>query len=215
MLKLKNITTKEKKPFLNNLSLSIHEGKIITITYKNPLEKNKLIDLLCHMDEPKSGDILVCGKNFSNSKNAHNLRKNIGFYFEDLKLLSSKSVLGNIIFPLELYTKSSRKKMSEIGEKFLKSFNLLDKKDIPVTRLSLEEKQRLALARALVLNPEFLIIDTPEKHMNTDRLKMLLSYIQDLNSKGKTILIFTTNKKLGNLILCEEYILEKGAISNV
>jgi len=216
MLKFKNITTNEKKPYLNNLNLNISNGGFVLLNYKSKLEKNKMIDLICQLDTPKSGGIIIGGKNLSKfdccSKIIH---KRIGICFEDFKLIQTKDVLANIIFPLEIHTKLSLQKLIEIGEKQLKMFGLLDKKNNSLTTLNLEEKQRLNIARSMVLNPELIILDNPEIHLKAEKIEGLMKYIQDLNNKGKTIVIFTNNKKIENMIDCDKYILEKGAISNV
>lgn len=216
MLKFKNITTHEKKPCLNNLNLNISSGKFVLLNYRSKTEKNKMIDLICQLDTPKSGRIIIGGKNLAKfncrSKIIH---KRIGICFEDFKLIQTKDVLANIILPLEIHTNLSPKKLIEIGEKQLKNFGLLEKKNNSLITLNLEEKQRLNLARSLVLDPELIILDNPQIHLNFEKIESLMKYFQDLNKKGKTIVIFTNNKKIENMIDCDKYILEKGAISNV
>lgn len=216
MLKFKNITTNEKKPCLNNLNLNILNGKFVLLNYRSKIEKNKMIDLICQLDTPKSGGIIIGGKNLSKFNcRSKIIQKRIGICFEDFKLIQTKDVLANVTLPLEIHTKLSPKKLIEAGEKQLKNFGLLEKKNNFLTTLNLEEKQRLNIARSLILDPELIILDNPQIHLNFEKIENLMKYFQDLNTKGKTIVIFTNNKKIENLINCDKYILEKGAISNV
>jgi len=216
MLKFQNITTREKKPYLNNLNLNILNGRFVLLNYKSKLEKNKIIDLICQLDTPKSGNIIIGGKNLSKfncrSKIIH---KRIGICFEDFKLIQTKDVLANIILPLKIHTKLSSKKLIEAGEEQLKNFGLLEKKHNSLTTLSLEEKQRLNIARSIILNPELIILDNPQTHLKIEKIESLMKYLELLNKAGKTIVVFTNNKKIENMINFEKYILEKGAISNV
>lgn len=216
MLKFQNITTREKKPYLNNLNLNISNGRFVLLNYKSKLEKNKIIDLICQLDTPKSGNIIIGGKNLSKfncrSKIIH---KRIGICFEDFKLIQTKDVLANIILPLKIHTKLSPKKLIEAGEEQLKNFGLLEKKHNSLTTLSLEEKQRLNIARSIILNPELIILDNPQTHLKIEKVESLMKYLELLNKAGKTIVVFTNNKKIENMINFEKYILEKGAISNV
>jgi len=216
MLKFKNITTNEKKPSLNNLNLNVLNGKFALLNYKSKTEKNKMIDLICQLDTPKSGGVMIGGKNLSKFNcRSKVIQKRIGICFEDFKLIQTKNVLANVTFPLKIHTKLPPKKLIEAGEKQLKNFGLLDKKNNFLTTLNLQEKQRLNIARSLILDPELIILDNPQIHLKAEEIESLMKYFQDLNKKGKTIVIFTNNKKIENMINCDKYILEKGAISNV
>jgi len=216
MLKFKNITTQGKKPYLNNLNINIPIGGFVLLNYRSKLEKNKMIDLVCQLDIPRSGGIIIGGKNLTKfncrSKIIH---KRIGICFEDLKLIESKDVFENIIFPLQIHTKLSSKKLIEKGEKQLKRFGLLEKKNNSLTTLNLEEKQRLNIARSLVLDPELILLDNPQTNLKFEQIKSLMEYLKELNNSGKTIIIFTNNKKIENMINCDKYMLEKGEIFNV
>jgi ABC-type ATPase involved in cell division len=217
MIKFKNITTYEKKPYLNNFNLNVFKGKTILLNYKSDLEKNKIIDLICQLEKPKSGELFIDGKNLTKSrKKSKELYKKVGICFEDFKLVTTKNVLGNIILPLEIHTKFNKNKINELGEKQLKDFGLYSKKDNKIFTLTLEEKQRLNIARALILDPQLIILDNPENHFDTKKIQNLMIYFNSLNKLGKTILIFTNNKKVEeSLNDYQKYILEKGAISNV
>ncbi|MGB6128696.1 MAG: ATP-binding cassette domain-containing protein [Psychrilyobacter sp.] len=216
MLKFKNITTNGKKPHLKNLNLNVLNGKFALLNYKSKIEKNKMIDLICQLDTPQSGGIIVGGKNLSKFNcRSKVIQKRIGICFEDFKLIQTKNVLANVILPLKIHTKLPPNKLIEVGEKQLKNFGLLDKKNDFLTTLNLEEKQKLNIARSLILDPELIILDNPQIHLKIEEIESLMKYFQDLNKNGKTIVIFTNNKKIENMINCDKYILEKGAISNV
>ncbi len=216
MLNFKNITTNEKKPYLNNLNLHIKIGEITILNYKSDIEKNKLIDLICQLETPKSGELFIDGKNILNSKKRLKvIQKKIGVCYGDFKLIESKNVLNNIIFPLEIYTPSSKDELIKIGENTLKTFGLYNKKEFPLSKLTLEEKQRLNIARTMILDPDLIILDNPDRYIENNKIDNLMNYFIELNKIGKTILIFTNNKKIESKISGNKYLLEKGAISNV
>ena len=200
MLKLKNISTSEKNPLLKNLNLNLSPGELIHLTYKSSFEKNKLIDLICKVELPKSGEVHT---------------KEFGISFENFKLISSKNTIENVIFPLQIKTTLKRSELLKKGEKHLKMFGLLNKKETLTSRLSLAEKQRLNIARALIIESEFIILDNPFKHFTEDQVNGFIVYIDELNSKGKTILILSNNKALDQITNKKTYILEKGEILNV
>ena len=79
----------------------------------------------------------------------------------------------------------------------------------------MEEKQRLSIARSLILDPELIILDNPQSHLDPEKVQNLMKYLETLNNTGKTIVIFTNDKKIENMIKSDKYILEKGAIFNV
>lgn len=216
MLKFKNLTTNEKKPCLNNLNLHISNGMFVLLNYRSKVEKNKMIDLICQLEKPKSGGIIIGGKNLAKfNYRSKVIHKRIGICFEDFKLIKTKDVLANVTFPLKIHTNLSPKKIIEVGIKQLKTFGLFEKKDNLLTTLSLEEKQMLNIARSLILDPELIVLDNPQIYLKFEKIKSLMRYFQDLNHKGKTIVIFTNNKKIETMINCNKYTLEKGAISNV
>lgn len=216
MLKFKNITTQEKKPYLNNLNLNIAKGKFVLLRYRSELEKNKIIDLICQLDIPKSGSVVIGGTDLTKFKRRSKIiHKRIGISFDNFKLIETKNVLANIVLPLEIHTKLSRKKQIEIGEEKLKTFGLLNKKNNCLTTLNLEEKQRLNIARSMILNPELIILDNPQSYLKHDKIENLVEHLKTLNNRGKTIVIFSNDKKIEKFLNCDKYILEKGAISNV
>ena len=216
MLKFKNLTTGEKNPYLNNLNLNIKKGTITLLKYKSTMEKNKIIDIICQLENPKSGQFIISEKDPSNLKKRKNIvHKQLGICYEDFKLIKTKSVLGNIVFPLEIHTKLSRAKILELGENTLKRFGLFEKKDDDLSTLSLEEKQRLNIARSVIHNPELIILDNPCKFIDVKKVGNLMDYIIDLNRSGKTILIISNNKEVEKRIQGSKYLLEKGAVTNV
>ncbi len=214
MLKLKNITTLEKEPLLKNLNFHIPKGSLFLLNYKSQLEKDKLVNLICQIESPKSGEISLCGTKVSLlNKRDTSIYTNLGVSFQEFKFIKTKDVLGNITFPLEKFTKYSEGKIEETGKIFLKAFGLLEKKDKPIFTLSLEEKQKLNIARAIVSSPNLIILDEPTKHIKEKEILSLINFFKDLTKKGKTILILSNNK-IVNENINNKYILEEGVLSN-
>ncbi|MBL7749652.1 MAG: ATP-binding cassette domain-containing protein, partial [Chitinophagaceae bacterium] len=164
MIEVKNI----KKSFgdkvvIEDVSCVMKAGQCNLIIGSSGSGKTVLQKCMVGLFEPDEGDILYGGQNFTAMKGADKteIRKEIGMLFQGSALFDSLNVQENVMFPLSMFTKGSfRKKLDRVNE-VLARVNLVDANKKYPSELSGGMKKRVALARAIVLNPKYLFCDEP------------------------------------------------------
>ena len=210
------IVNNESLHVLKNIDLSITENLNIAISGKSGAGKSTLLHIMAGLDTPSSGSIEYNKKNLSEMKNEEISKirlLNFGFVYQFHHLLEDLTIEENIQMPLMLnnnLNKSTRVKTTEI----MKYLDIYDRKDHLPWKLSGGEKQRAAIARALINNPKFLFLDEPTGNLDHENAK----HIHDLlikmsNSRGIALITATHDNEfiklfenvynLENSILCE------------
>lgn len=194
------VHSKEQKKLLNDLSLYIPEGKWITIVGPSGSGKTTFLNCISGLLHPDNGDITFEGIDIyklTDRERSDYRRSNIGFIFQDFKLLPYYSIVENVTLPL-LYDES-KDSLYERAE------GLLDRVGIPKSyfnrlpdRLSGGEKQRVAVARALIANPKILIGDEPTGNLDIDNRNNILEILTDLKDTGLTIVMVTHDEEVAS-----------------
>ena len=196
MIKLYNLKKSfDDKVVLKNINLNIEKGEIFGIVGLSGAGKSTLIRMLNLLEKPDSGEIIVNGQNILkfNDKNLRDYRKKTSMIFQGFNLLSSRTVLENVILPLELEGKKDIKKVEEV----LKLVELYDKKDSYINKLSGGQKQRVAIARALVTEPTILLSDESTSALDPIISSSILELLKKINKKlGITIVLITHQMEL-------------------
>ena len=178
---------------LDNVSFSVETGEYIAIMGESGSGKSTLLNLVASLDKPTEGQILLEGKAFNEIK-AKELssfrRDNLGFVFQDFNLLDTFSLEDNILLPLvlqgedyktmEIKLKPIAKQLG-IGE-YLKKYPY---------EVSGGQKQRAAVARALITNPKLILADEPTGALDSKSASALLKLFEKINEEGQTILMVT------------------------
>jgi len=193
MLEFKNVSWKAgKKDVIKNISFVVEPGELVSIIGASGAGKSTIFKLLIGEIRPTHGDIQL--NNFSlkdiSLASLQNYRRQIGIVFQDFRLLSKKTTYENIAFPLEVCGQESevRRKIP----KLLQLVGLEDKKKQFPHELSGGERQRLAIARALVHEPQILIADEPTGNLDPKNAREIAELFYNLNKKNDlTILIAT------------------------
>ncbi|MEI8327957.1 MAG: ABC transporter ATP-binding protein [Candidatus Taylorbacteria bacterium] len=179
---------------LKNVTFSIRKGEFVAIMGPSGSGKSTLLHLLGLLDEPTSGHYEFNGKNISSySRNELAVLRNekIGFVFQAFNLLPRTSVLQNAILPL-YYSHIPQSEWEARGKAAVESVGLGHRLSHQPSELSGGEKQRLAIARALVNNPDIIFADEPTGNLDSKSGKNVMSIIQHLNEKeGRTIVLIT------------------------
>jgi len=153
--------------------------------------KSTLLNIIGCLDSPSSGSYILEDKNVSRlSERELAVIRNIhiGFIFQNFNLISSLSVIDNVLLPSFYLGKENYKRAKEL----LESMGLSDRSAFKPNELSGGQKQRVAIARALMNNPSFLLADEPTGALDSKTGKEIMDLIVDLNTKqGKTILMVT------------------------
>jgi ABC-type lipoprotein export system ATPase subunit len=189
---------------LNDINLSIHSGEIILILGKSGAGKSTLLYALSGLLKPDEGSVLICQKpiySLSDKDRSLFTNKKIGFVFQDYALLDYFSVLENIMLPLELNNKFSEKSQNkENAIELLKTFQVDHRMNSKPSSLSGGEKQRVAIIRAIINNPEIVFCDEPTGNLDSSNTKIFIDTIKKLNEIHKqTFIIVSHDHELSSI----------------
>ena len=191
------ITGSVETRVLRGIDLEIKEGEFIVITGRSGSGKSTLLYVLSLLDVPTSGEIIFesCDtKTFSETMNSFCRLKHFGFVFQDYALLPELTALENVVLPL-MVGEDNWTKIEEVGIKMLDQVGLKDKLNNYPSQLSGGEKQRVAVARAVINNPRILFADEPTANLDSKRADEIIELLFSLHRKGLTIVLVTHEKK--------------------
>ena len=182
---------------LRNVNFSVEQGEYLAIMGESGSGKTTLLNLLAALDKPTSGSILLDGQpldRLKESEIASVRRDNLGFVFQEFNLLDTFSVEDNILLPLVLAGLSYREMRSRL-EPLAESLGLTPLlKKFPY-EISGGQKQRAAVARALITQPKLLLADEPTGALDSNSTDELLRLFSAINRAGQTVLMVTHSVK--------------------
>jgi len=191
VLEVKKINKSFNKiKILNNFSLEVDTGEIVSIIGPSGIGKSTLLRCICGLEKIDDGEIII-NENKLNSKTAKLTNLAIGMVFQDYNLFPQYSILDNITLPLIKVLKISKTEAIKIAKKILLQMNLTEKINSYPFQLSGGEKQRLAIARTLAMNPKIICFDEPTSALDPKLVKQIFKIIKELSKKGTSILIVT------------------------
>lgn len=182
---------------LHSVNFSVEEGEYVAIMGESGSGKTTLLNLLASLDKPTSGTVILDGRDISairDSEAATFRRDNLGFVFQEFNLLDTFTVQDNILLPLVLADKSYDEMMSRLlpTAKALGLTPLLKKYPYEISG---GQKQRAAVARAIITDPRILFADEPTGALDSKSTDELLNTFAEINKKGQTILMVTHSVK--------------------
>ena len=182
---------------LTNVCFTVEQGEYVAIMGESGSGKTTLLNILAALDKPSSGEVLLNGRNIVEirEKDISAFRRdNLGFVFQDFNLLDTFSVQDNIFLPLVLsgknYDEMSRR-LQPIATK-LGIREILNKYPYEISG---GQKQRAAVARALITNPQLILADEPTGALDSKATDRLLKLFEEINADGQTILMVTHSVK--------------------
>lgn len=200
ILEVKNIskiyTTRfgsAKVQALSNMNFTVEEGEYVAIMGESGSGKTTLLNILASLDKPTGGEVLLNDKNITliREKELSAFRRdNLGFVFQDFNLLDNFSLKDNILLPLVLQKKTVSEmeaRLKPIAE-WLGIAELLEKYPYEVSG---GQKQRTAIARAIITNPQLILADEPTGALDSKASAGLLKVFREINDDGQTILMVT------------------------
>ena len=182
---------------LKNVNFSVEQGEYVAIMGESGSGKTTLLNNLASLDKPTSGTIILDGMDFSKigEKNAADFRRdNLGFVFQDFNLLDTFSLEDNIYLPLVL-AGVSYKKMHMKLIPIAQSLGITDILKKYPYEVSGGQKQRAAVARALITSPKLILADEPTGALDSKSSDELLKLFEEINRTGQTILMVTHSVK--------------------
>lgn len=203
MIEIRNITKSfGSLQVLKGISLHINKGEVVSIVGPSGAGKTTLLQIMGTLDKPDQGEIVIDGidvsrmstKKLSDFRNTH-----IGFIFQFHQLLPEFTAIENIMIPAFIAGKSHREAKKK-AEELLSFMGLTDRASHKPNELSGGEKQRVAVARALVNNPAVVLADEPSGSLDTKNKEELHQLFFDLRDKfGQTFVIVTHDEELARI----------------
>jgi putative ABC transport system ATP-binding protein len=183
---------------LNDVSLSIDKGEFVAIIGPSGSGKSTLMNILGLLDHPTSGSYHLDGHDVAYLKDdqrAEIRNKKIGFVFQSFNLLTRTTAVDNVSLPL-IYSGIKLAERIKRAREALDGVGLSDKYNSRPNQLSGGQQQRVAIARALITNPEIIFADEPTGNLDSKTGAEILKLLQDLNEKGRTIILITHDKNI-------------------
>jgi len=182
---------------LTDVNFSVEDGEYIAIMGESGSGKTTLLNIIAALDRPTSGTIFLDGKEFTRIKDseaAEFRRENLGFVFQEFNLLDTFTLEDNIYLPLVLSGKTYDEMSSHLAEisDILGIKHILKKYPYEVSG---GQKQRAAVARAIITNPKILLADEPTGALDSKSTDELLKLFGQVNRQGQTILMVTHSVK--------------------
>jgi len=184
---------------VDGINLKIRQGEFVAIMGPSGSGKSTIMNLVGSLDVPTKGEIYLDGYNISHlteSELAQVRGKKIGFIFQQFNLIPNLTVLENVALPMFFQDYDEFERIDR-AEKVLKRVELGHRMNYFPNKLSGGEQQRVAIARALSNNPDVILADEPTGNLDTKTGNIIMKILDDLNKKGKTIVIVTHDIDLG------------------
>ncbi|NLS44289.1 MAG: methionine ABC transporter ATP-binding protein [Firmicutes bacterium] len=202
---------------LKNVTLHVAPGGIFGVIGLSGAGKSTLIRCINMLEIPDGGKVYVDGHEITALKNRElrEARKKIGMIFQHFNLLSSRTVLENVVFPLEI-AKVERHEREKRGRKLLELVGLEDKENAYPAQLSGGQKQRVGVARALANDPKVLLCDEPTSSLDPQTTRSILGLLDTINKNlGLTIILITHEMDAIRQICDEVAVIADGEIAEL
>ena len=210
-------TDKGEVAALKGVNLRVERGETVGVIGFSGAGKSTLVRCINALERPTEGRVCVAGEDVSqlNGRELLRLRRKIGMIFQNFNLMQQKTVLKNVLFPLEV-AGVKKAEARERAIELLKEVNLLDKVNAHPAQLSGGQKQRVAIARALALNPDVLICDEATSALDPETTAQILTLLKEINEKYSLTIVVISHQLnvvkslcsrvavLDNGIICEE-----------
>ena len=208
-LKLNNLSKKYQKnkslKVLNNINFKFESGKIYSIIGPSGSGKSTLLNLLSLIDIPSSGFIEYNKEKIdvnSSIKNDDLRSNNIGIIYQDKNLLPDFTAVENVILP-NLLISNNKSNSRELAKKLIKKFDLTSRLNHYPSELSGGENQRIAIARALINEPNIILADEPTGSLDFENAKQIFKILFNLKNKNRIIIFATHNRYFANMADCK------------
>jgi len=198
---------------LDCVNLVFRDGEFVSIVGQTGAGKSTLLKMIYAEEQPTRGTVYFNDRPLGSIKQKllPFYRRNIGTVFQDVKLLSQKTVFENIAYALEVDGDSDDEIFGKVG-KIMEIFGISDKADNYPAQLSGGEQQKISLARAMVNHPKVIIADEPTGNLDPISTWEIIQLLLKINSMGTTVILATHNKGIVDKIKKRVVVMEKGRI---
>lgn len=180
---------------LDNISLTVHQGELVSIVGHSGAGKTTLIKLLLAEEQPTEGTVSFHSDNISTlkGKDMVNYRRKVGVVFQDFRLIANKTAYENVAFAMEAAGKMDEDIKEDVPH-VLELVDLKSKMHHFPHQLSGGEQQRVAIARAIINRPEIIIADEPTGNLDPLNTYDIVQILKKINDLGTTVILTTHNK---------------------
>jgi len=201
-------------PVLKNISTSFEKGKTNMIIGQSGSGKTVLLKCMLGLFVPDSGDICYDERHYSKMtiKEKRNLRKEIGMLFQGGALFDSLNVENNVMFPLKMFTNKSEEQMLDRANIVLKRVNLENSNNKFPAELSGGMQKRVALARAIVMNPKYLFCDEPNSGLDPKTAIVIDNLVQEITKEFEIITVINSHDMNSVMEIGEKIIFLKDGV---
>lgn len=208
---------------LHDINLTIDRGDVFGVIGASGAGKSTLIRCINLLERPTSGRVVIDGRDVTSytGKDLLGLRASIGMIFQNFSLFQQRSVLGNVMFPLELQHVGKKERESRARE-LLDLVGLADKASCYPSQLSGGQQQRVAIARALVVKPSIMLCDEATSALDTRTTSSILKLLGSINRElGVTMVMITHSLSVAHkacnriAVIDDGRIVEQGATADV
>lgn len=187
---------------LNENDFELNGGQLIVLYGKSGSGKSTLLNILSGLLTPSSGNVIaketdlhkLSDEEISKFRNRH-----FGIVLQGQSAINTLTVLENVMLPYNLYNKASDKKAEEMeirARELLKKTGISELENVMPTELSGGELRRMAISRALINNPEFILADEPTSDLDEENTEIVLNIFKELANEGKSVLVITHDKEV-------------------
>ncbi len=193
MIDVENLTKKfDDVTAVDGVTFHVYEGEVFGFLGPNGAGKTTTVRMLSCLISKTSGDASIAGYDIGNTEDSLKIRKIIGLVPDNVGLYEELSAYQNLDFYGKLYECNKTQRKENI-EHFLRLLGLWDKRDVAAGAFSKGMKQKIAIARALIHEPEILFLDEPTVNLDPESSKMVRDFILELKKENKTIFLNTHN----------------------
>ena len=208
-IKIKNLTKKYEKnksiKVINDITFNFEPGKTYSIMGPSGSGKSTLLNLLSLIDNPTAGSIEISNNKIKTKNKIKNdliRAKKIGIIYQDKNLLSDFTALENVYLPNLLISKEKQNSI-ELAKKLIKNVGMSSRLNHFPNELSGGENQRIAIARALINDPDIILADEPTGSLDSDNAKLNFKILFNLKNKNRIIIFATHNRYFANMADCK------------
>lgn len=214
MIYFNNVTKQYKDNMsLDDVTISIASGEFVSVVGHSGAGKTTLTKLILAEETPTDGTIFFESTDIHklSNKDLTNFRRKVGVVFQDFRLLSNKTAYENIAFAMEATGKDD-KEIAEDVPHVLELVDLTNRSSHFPHQLSGGEKQRLAIARAIITQPELIIADEPTGNLDPINTNEVINILKKINDLGTTVILTTHNRNVIDQIKRRVITLENGRV---
>lgn len=200
------------KEILKGINLKVEKGEKVIIIGPSGSGKSTFLRCLNLLETKDSGEIVFEGNMITEKTNLDEYRKNIGMVFQNFNLFNNMTVKENIMLAPTTLKLKTKEEAEKDAKKLLKKINLLSKIDKYPNQLSGGEKQRVAIVRALAMEPKIMLFDEPTSALDPEMVGEVLDLMKKLADDGMTMIIVTHEMKFAKEIGSKVIFMDEGKI---